>query len=566
MLNLLHIENVAVIEKAELEFEPGLNVLTGETGAGKSIIIDSINAILGERVGKGLVRTGAASAVITAEFSSDSLPQTWFEENDIEYEAGESLVVMRKISADGKSSGRINGMPVSTACMRELGDMLIDVHGQNDGRRLLNEASHRAYLDGFGALGGALAEYKKHYEAYKTLKAALNELREHENDKERLADELRGKIAEIEELDPRADEYDELKANCELMRNSEKISEFIDRAYYAMYGGDNTDGALALLSEADAELESAVRYTDRLDELAKTLRDLRYGAEDVTDSLMRFRESLDFSVSELDRAETRLNRLEKLIKKYGSLEAVPELLKKMKNDLEDVEYLSENIEKRENELDAKRASLKKEAAAISAKRAKCASELEKRIVKELSELNMPKVSFRVEISPLGGEDGFDSTGCDAVRFLMSANAGEELGRISKIASGGELSRIMLAMKTVLSDSEATETLIFDEIDTGVSGKAAQSVAEKLAVLSRGKQVLCVTHLPQLAVMADAGFLIEKSESEGRTFTSARKLDDEGRKNEIARITGGANITETLLESAAEQLAAARKFKEGLKSL
>ncbi len=566
MLNLLHIENVAVIEKAELEFEPGLNVLTGETGAGKSIIIDSINAILGERVGKGLVRTGAASAVITAEFSSDSLPQTWFEENDIEYEAGESLVVMRKISADGKSSGRINGMPVSTACMRELGDMLIDVHGQNDGRRLLNEASHRAYLDGFGALGGALAEYKKHYEAYKTLKAALNELREHENDKERLADELRGKIAEIEELDPRADEYDELKANCELMRNSEKISEFIDRAYYAMYGGDNSDGALALLSEADGELESAVRYTDRLDELAKSLRDLRYTAEDLTDSLLRFRESLDFSVSELDRAETRLNRLDKLIKKYGSLEALPELLKKMKNDLEDVEYLSENIEKREKELDEKRASLKNEAAAISAKRAKCASELEKRIVKELSELNMPKVSFRVEISPLGGEDGFDSTGCDAVRFLMSANAGEELGRISKIASGGELSRIMLAMKTVLSDSEATETLIFDEIDTGVSGKAAQSVAEKLAVLSRGKQVLCVTHLPQLAVMADAGFLIEKSESEGRTFTSARKLDDEGRKNEIARITGGANITETLLESAAEQLAAARKFKEGLKNL
>ncbi|MDD6189658.1 MAG: DNA repair protein RecN [Clostridiales bacterium] len=563
MLNLLHIENVAVIERADIEFGPGMNVFTGETGAGKSIIIDSINAILGDRVSKELVRTGAANAVISAELTADNVPASWFEDNDIEPDADGQIILMRKISADGKSSSRINGVPVSATQLRALGEYLIDVHGQNDGQKLLREANHRAYLDGYAGLGADLEAYKAEYGEYISMKKKLEELREGEADKEYRLDMLRKKIKEIESADPQEGEYDALSERRDLLNNAGKITDRLEGAYRALYGSDTGDGAISMMIEAEGELSTAGRFTDSADELYKELSDLRYRVEDVSERIQAMLDELDFSPGELERIEARLSTLNRLRKKYGSIEEMREILEQAKNDLEDTEYLTENIEKLEAELRKKKKAVSTMAAAISDKRRKAAAVLEKQIVAELSGLNMPGVRFATELVPKNNEDGFDSTGCDNVRFIMSANAGEELGRISKIASGGELSRIMLAMKTVLSGEEDAQTMIFDEIDTGVSGRAAQKVAEKLAVLSMGRQVLCVTHLPQLAVMADAQYLVEKGSDGERTFTKVKKLEGRERLEELARITGGSNVTETLLESAAEQIAAAEKFKAGL---
>ncbi len=563
MLNLLHIENVAVIERAEIEFGPGMNVFTGETGAGKSIIIDSINAILGERISKGLVRTGAANAVISAELTADNIPAQWFDENDIEQEPDGQLIIMRKISADGKSSCRINGVPVSAAQLRSLGDHLIYVHGQNDGRRLLNESAHRAYLDSYAELGDELESYRAEFGEYTALKREFEELRAGETDKEYRMDMLRKKIREIETANPQEGEYDALDERRALLNNASKITDRMDNAHRALYGSDSGDGAISMMIEAENELSIAGRFTESADEIYKELSDLRYRVEDVTERIRSFLDDLDFSPGELERIEARLSTLNRLRKKYGSINEMQAVLEQARNELEDTEYLSENIEKLENQLNKKRKTVSAMAEDISKRRRKAAYILEERIVSELAGLNMPGVRFAVELEPKSGEDGFDSTGCDNVRFLMSANAGEELGRISKIASGGELSRIMLAMKTVLSRAEDANTMIFDEIDTGVSGRAAQKVAEKLVALSRDRQVLCVTHLPQLAVMADAQYLVDKGSDGERTYTKVTKLEGRARLEELARITGGSNITETLLESAAEQIAAAEKFKAGL---
>lgn len=563
MLNLLHIENVAVIERADIEFGAGMNVFTGETGAGKSIIIDSINAILGDRVSKDLVRTGAANAVITAELTADNVPAAWFEENDIEPDADGQIILMRKISADGKSSSRINGVPVSATQLRVLGEYLIDLHGQNDGQKLLREANHRAYLDGYAGLNGELEAYRGEYNEYVAMKRKLEELREGEADKEYRIESLRRKIGEIERVDPQEGEYEQLSERRDLLNNAGKITDRLDGAYRALYGSDTNDGAISMLMEAEGELSTAGRFTDAADELYTELNDLRYKVEDVSDRIQSLLDELDFSPGELERIEARLSAINKLRKKYGTVEEMHEALEQAKNELEDTEYLTENIEKLEEELWKKKKAVAAKAAAISEKRKKAAEILEKQIVSELSGLNMPGVRFATELLPKNNDDGFDAFGCDNVRFIMSANAGEEMGRISKIASGGELSRIMLAMKTVLSGAEDAQTMIFDEIDTGVSGRAAQKVAEKLAALSRGRQVLCVTHLPQLAVMADAHFLVEKGSDGERTFTKVTQLEGRARFEEIARITGGSNITEILLESAAEQIAAAEKFKAGL---
>ncbi len=564
MLNLLHIENVAVIERADIEFESGMNVLTGETGAGKSIIIDSINAILGDRVSRSLVRSGATGARISAEFTADNVPSEWFEENDVEPD-DDRLVITRKISADGKSSARVNGSPVSTAQLRALGDRLIDVHGQNDGRRLLSETSHRAYLDRFAGLGDNLTAYRAEYSVYAGLKDRLEELRQGEADKEFRCEELRRRIREIEDAAPEEGEYEALSERRKLLSNAGRITESLERAYCALYGGDGSDGAISMMIEAEGELSAAQRYTGSADGIYNDLADLRYQAEDIAERLASLKDSLDFSPGELDRIESRLSVLGRLRKKYGEVADILAALEKAKNELEDTEYLSERVEKLEAELSARREKLRTAAEKISAARKKAAAELEKRIIAELSGLNMPGVRFKTELLPKGGDDGFDSTGCDSVRFLMSANAGEELGRISKIASGGELSRIMLAMKTVLTGDGDAQTMVFDEIDTGVSGRAAQRVAEKLAQVSRGRQVLCVTHLPQLAVMADAQFLVEKGSDGERTFTRVKKLCGRERLEEIARITGGEHVSETLLEGAAEQIAAAEKFKSALRA-
>ncbi|MBQ8831734.1 MAG: DNA repair protein RecN [Oscillospiraceae bacterium] len=557
MLNLLHIENIAVIEKADIEFDGGLSVLTGETGAGKSIVIDALNAVTGGRVSKDIVRTGAKAASVTAVFTQ-VMSDEWYEENGIEKEDDDQLFVMRKISADGKSSCRINGTPVSVSQLKELGAELIDIHGQNDGRKLLDESFHLKYLDGYCGNDAELGEYKEKYGVLKALRAELDALDMDEGEKERRADMLKFQIDEIERANIVVGEMDEKEARRELLKNASRLTDSVDSVFSALWGSDRADGAVTLTEEAERELDASSKYSDKLGELSSKMADVKYALMDIAEEIRDFRDELDFSPGELDEIEERISTLKRLMRKYGAgEEEILETLERAKEELDDIEYSDEKKLKLEKKLKAALADAEKCAKALSESRKAGALTLEKRIQDELAHLNMKGVKFKVsfEKAELSG------TGCDEVRFLMSANSGEEPGRIAKIASGGELSRIMLAMKNVLAENDDVGTMVFDEIDTGVSGIAAQRVGEKLWELGIKRQVLCVTHLPQIAVMADNHFVVEKDSAGERTYTRVSALDTEGRKAELSRLTGGDNITDLTLDSAGQQLAAAQKYKE-----
>lgn len=557
MLNELHIENIAVIEKADISFAPGLNVLTGETGAGKSIIIDSIGAVLGERVSRDLVRRGAEKGTVTAVFDADCAA-AWLEENEIDSDG--ELIIQRRIALDGKSSCRICGTPVTAAQLKELAAMLVDIHGQNDGRQLMDERRHMAYLDSFGHLDGALAAYRAEYDRFSAIKKEMAALSMDEIEKARLSDSLKYQIEELERANIKPGEKDTLSARRDLLRNSEKLTEALDEAFSALYGGD--DNAVSMSQNAAYYAAKAANYAPELEQAANAVNDAAFALADAAETLRDFKDSLDFSPEEYDNIETRLSLLNKLERKYGRTdEELCAYLDECRRKLDDIEYADDRLVKLEKELSAQKAQCVKAAAALSAQRREKAAELEKRIVTELRELNMPSVRFAVEFVPVDNEQGFDASGADKIRFIMSANAGEELGRISKIASGGELSRIMLAMKNVFAENDPVGTMVFDEIDTGVSGIAAQRVAEKLFAVSKGRQVMCVTHLPQIAAMADSHYLIAKHEEGGRTYTEVNGLTREGRRRELARLHGGDFITETTLASAEEQLAAAEAFKK-----
>lgn len=557
MLNELHIENIAVIEKADISFAPGLNVLTGETGAGKSIIIDSIGAVLGERVSRDLVRRGAEKGTVTAVFDADCAA-AWLEENEIDSDG--ELIIQRRITLDGKSSCRICGTPVTAAQLKELAAMLVDIHGQNDGRQLMDERRHMAYLDSFGHLDGALAAYGAEYDRFSAIKKEMAALSMDEIEKARLSDSLKYQIEELERADIKPGEKDTLSARRDLLRNSEKLTEALDEAFSALYGGD--DNAVSMSQNAAYYAVKAANYAPELEQAANAVNDAAFALADAAETLRDFKDSLDFSPEEYDNIETRLSLLNKLERKYGRTdEELCVYLDECRRKLDDIEYADDRLVKLEKELSAQKTQCVKAAAALSAQRREKAAELEKRIVTELRELNMPSVRFAVEFVPVDNEQGFDASGADKIRFIMSANAGEELGRISKIASGGELSRIMLAMKNVFAENDPVGTMVFDEIDTGVSGIAAQRVAEKLFAVSKGRQVMCVTHLPQIAAMADSHYLIAKHEEGGRTYTEVNGLTREGRRRELARLHGGDFITETTLASAEEQLAAAEAFKK-----
>lgn len=559
MLKTLHIENVAVIEKADVELAPGLNVLTGETGAGKTIVIDSLGAVLGGRTSKDLVRSGANSASITAVFSSENV-QSWCEENGIEPE-DEEIFIMRRISSDGKNTCRVNGIPVSVSQLRELGRLLLDIHGQNDGQKLLDEKFHRQYLDSFGKMEETLREYQKEYSKYTDIKKEIESLDMDEREKQIRIDTLRFQTDELRRAEIRPGEREEKTKRRDLLQNAGKLSGAVDDAFFALYGSDRADGAISLISQAKYSVFSATRYSDEFSEIEKSLTDMEYTAQDIAEQLRDIRESLDFSPEELDELESRLALLRKLSVKYGdSEEEMLQYLERCEEELDSIEYSADKIERLHKELEKQHKITLKAAEKLSSERAKAAKELEERIRSELASLSMPKVQFKVRIEKL---DEVTASGMDEVRFEMSANAGEKPGRISKIASGGELSRIMLAMKNVLAENDTVETMVFDEIDTGVSGIAAQRVGEKLASLARGKQVICVTHLPQIAVMADDHYEIKKEESEGRTYTKITKLDSRGRNMEIARLTGGENITETTIIAAGEQIKAAAEYKKSI---
>ena len=563
MLKLLHIENIAVIEKTEIEFAAGLNILTGETGTGKSIVIDSLSAVTGGRVSRDIIRTGASSASVTAVFSN---PKTslWLEENGIEPDDDDLLFISRKIASDGKSSCRINGKPVSAAQLRELGAGLLDIHGQNDGRKLLDESAHLAYLDLFGSLGMALDEYKVSYQKLTQIQSEIEKLSMDETEKIRRIDTLKHQLEEIERAKISIGEQSQLQSRRALLLNSSKLTESVEDAFEALYGGDNSDGAITQLTEAFNRLSAAARFSeDFLQPLTERLNDLIYTAQDISDELRDFRARLDFSPNELDELETRLDLLKRIERKYGGEEQALDYFERGKTELANITDSESKINQLNAEFESVLNDTKKLAESLTVLRKKAALTLQERIMKELAELNMPGVVFMVEFGAVQGDYGLGANGCDDVRFLMSANAGEKPGRINRIASGGELARIMLALKNVLLSDNDTNSMVFDEIDTGVSGITAQRVGEKLARLAQSRQVLCVTHLPQIAVMADVHFEIEKNISDGRTYTQVTKLDFEGRKKELARLSGGENITATTLTSAEEQLTAAENYKRNI---
>ncbi len=561
MIQLLHIENIAVIEKADITFGPGLNVLTGETGAGKSIVIDALSAVIGGRTSKELIRTGAHGATVTAVFTGADF-SGWLDENGIEQDEDGTLLLMRKLTNDGKNSCRINGSPVTVAQLRELGGMLIDIHGQNDGRKLLDESAHRAYLDDFGGLKEVFDCYDDAYKALRDKQVEIEKLTMDESEKERKIDSLRFQLNELDKADIRPGEIAEKTARRDLLKNASKVTDALDNALNALYGGDNTEGAVAMIKEAEAETLSASRYADSLNVISERLKDLLYNAEDITEELRDMRSGMEFSPNELDTLELRLDTLRRLMRKYGGSEhELVTYREKCRNELDEIEFSSEKLVKLEKELESLKKDALHKASILSGKRQTAAISLEERIKTELAGLNMAGVRFKVEFTEVKGEIGMNGTGCDEIRFLMSANAGEAPGRISHIASGGELSRIMLALKNVMAEHDDIATMVFDEVDAGVSGIAAQRVSEKLADLSLNRQVLCVTHLPQIAVMADMHYEIEKKTQGDRTFTYVNELDLDGRKKELARLIGGEHITATTLLSAAEQLKVAEEYKK-----
>ena len=560
MLTNLHIENIAVIERADVAFEPGLNVLTGETGAGKSIVIDALEAILGGRTSRELVRTGAPQAVVSAVFTTDNA-LGWCRENDIEPEDGE-LILQRRVTSEGKSSCRVCGMPVTAAQLRELGSLLLDIHGQNDGRQLMDEGRHLEYLDRFGGLMPELDAYGAVYAGWRETRKALDGLRMDESEKAFRTEKLTAAVEELERAALSPGEEASLTQRRDLLHNAGKLTEALEAAYALLYG--ETASASEQSAEAAAWLQRASAWAPELEGAAKLAADARYQLEDAAEQVRELRESLDFSPEEYDRLETRLSQLRKLQRKYGRDEdGLIAYLEECREQLDALTYADDRAAKLERELSQREKAVRQAAAALREKRAAAARALEARITAELRDLSMPSVRFAVEIGPLTEAPGFGPRGGDAVRFLMSANAGEALGRISRIASGGELSRIMLAMKNVFAQGDAVPAMVFDEIDTGVSGVAAQRVGEKLGALSRHKQVLCVTHLPQIAAMADAHYEIEKSERAGRAYTSVTRLDREGRVRELARLHGGDHVTAATLVSAGEQLDAAAAWKAAL---
>ena len=547
MLSLLHIENIAVIESADISFDQGFNVLTGETGAGKSIVIDAISAILGERAYRDMIRTGTNKASVRAVFTDvPELP--WFEENGVDYDP--ETVIQREIHLDGKNVCRVNGSLVSVSILRKLGIQLINIHGQHDSASLFDEDNHLTFLDAFGDNETLRSGYRETYEAVAKLRREIDRMTMDEGEKLRRMETLKYQIAEIEKADLEPGEDEALEERRKILQNAEKLSNGLETAAECLYGGDDSDGAAGLLAQAEYALARLAKFSDSFSAMHEKVADLMYQVQDAAEEVRDARDDLSYSADELEQIESRLDVIHKLRRKYGvTCEDILAYLDKAKKELDDIEFADDHLERLKKNLKKAEKTAWEAAKALRKNRQETALAMSERILTELAQLDMPRVQFSCEFT----ETDLTANGADAVAFYMSANAGEALKPMSKVASGGELARIMLAMKNVLAEKDQVNTLIFDEVDTGVSGRAAQRVAEKLRSVAAHKQVLCVTHLPQLAALANTHLLIAKSERNGRTYTSVTPLDIEGRKQELARIIGGTNITETTLKSAEEML-------------
>ena len=558
MLELLHIENIAIIEAADIEFAPGFNALTGETGAGKSIVIDSLSAVLGQRTSRELIRTGAEKAFVSAAFSGMAPELT--EELGIQPEADGTLLLQREIQTDGKNVCRVNGRPVTVGQLRALGTRLLNIHGQHDGQQLLDEEQHIVYLDSFGRVESLAITYAEKYKNFTDIRRQIGALQMDEAEKARRVDTLQYQIEELRRAKLTPGEEEELTARRGMLRNAEKFLDAVAGADYALNGDDSGGGALSALRQAQDALGGVRHLDDAFGQLYERLGEAYSEVYDIAATVEDKRGELDVSPGELDRVESRMDLLYRLKKKYGAtVEDMLDYQARCEAELAQIEDAGDTLARLEQALSKAEKEARQAAQALSDARKAAADRLTSQILAELQQLDMGKIRFAADFA----EKPLDSDGMDTVRFLMSANVGEELRPIHKIASGGELARIMLAMKNVLSEQDHVGTMVFDEVDTGVSGRAAQKVAEKMARISRRKQVLCVTHLPQLAAMADTHFSVEKGERGGRTYTEVRRLDREQRRRELARLTGGSHVSQTMLDGAEELLVQAEKFRAEL---
>ena len=551
MLSKFYIENIAVIEKAGIDFHSGLNVLTGETGAGKSIVIDSINAVLGERASRELVRTGARSAFVSAVF--DHLgDQAIGKLTELGYapEDDGTVIIQREIHLDGKAVCRINGRPATVTVLKELGSLLISIHGQHESYDLLSPDLHITYIDRMGVPEKLLVDYRTAFDQMHHKKSELDSYNMDESQKARQIDLLSYQINELESADLHAGEQEELNHKRIRYMNSEKIVDSITIAKTALNGDENFEGALSAVSSAADALADAERYLPEIHDVAERIKNIEYDLEDCSAEMREFSKQLEYDPAELERIEIRLDVIYRLSLKYGSTtETMLDFLDKCRQQLENIQLSDEHIIRLTKEYKEAKERAEKLADEISACRKETAIHFAQKVKEELKFLDMPNIDFQVqqELCPI------NQLGCDKIQFLISANAGEPAKPIAKIASGGELSRIMLAIKTVLAGKDNIDTLIFDEVDTGISGSAAQKVGLKLREVSGNRQVICVTHLAQIAALADTQYLIKKHVEDNKTFTDVTQLSTDGRKQELARIMGGAQITPLMLENAAEML-------------
>ena len=555
MLTNLYIENIAVIEKSNIDFTAGLNVLTGETGAGKSIVIDSINAVLGKRSSRGIIRSGADAAFVSATFEDVSdLVQKKLAAMGFSAEDG-TLILSRELSASGKNTCRINSRPATVAALKELGEYLINIHGQNDNLELMNPALHIVYIDALADIGEKLSSYRRLYRELKAVEEELSSADTDEAERLRKIDLLTFQIAELEDASITVGEYDALSAERDALQNREKIAKELMRARIALDGDDEVDGALRMTDDASASVMTASRWMSSLESAADRLSSALYELQEISRELEGAMDDIDADPGRLEEIEERLDLLYRLRHKYGDSEE--EMLAYLDNankelkSLTDYAFNREQLEKRREQLYHEAYNSAEE---ISDIRVRVSEDFKTAVEREMAFLLMPNV--RLEIAR--EETQLNSRGIDKLEFLISTNPGEEPKPVSKIASGGELSRMMLAIKTVLSRADFVETLIFDEIDTGISGSAADRVGKKLSQLSADAQILCVTHQAQIAAFADNHLFISKSVHDDRTFTHVASLDDDGRVRELARIVGGEEITDSALNHAKQLLNSAKE--------
>ncbi|HOJ35704.1 MAG TPA: DNA repair protein RecN [Clostridiales bacterium] len=554
MLATLNIENIAVIEKANIDFSDGFICLTGETGAGKSIIIDSINAVMGEKTSRELIRTGAETAMVSALFTN--IPKDTADllaEMGLPAEDDGSLLIQRIIKKNAGNICRINGAAATLSMLKSISATLIAVHGQSDSRELMAPENHIKYIDRLANNDELLKEYAEVYNRIRSVKREIERISADESEKARRLDILSFQIDELKNANIRAGEMDELKAQRDLFQNSQSIIENLSAAYEALSGSEYIRGAAELSGDAASRVESVSQNAPQLKKIGELIREASITLSECATDISEFIDSLNFDPALLDSIEERLDELFRLSRKYGETEEeMLAFLHNAEKEREEIELSEERLNALYEEIGKLKEELISAAEKLTESRRKTAEVFEQRVKEELKFLDMPYVQFKVDIQ----KSAYKADGADKIEFLLSANPGEEPKPLIKTASGGELSRIMLAIKCVLSDADTIGTLIFDEIDTGVSGRAAGKVAIKLKETAKSRQVICVTHLSQLACMADSHLLIEKTVSGGSTFTSVRELGFEGRKREIARINGGMNITPALLKSAEEMLIAA----------